>query len=129
SCYTRRVLQRDGCYADFPVTDYAAALWRKDRASDDLPAAFVTAHELTPAEHLSMQAAIQPYVDQAISKTINIPADYGFAQFSDLYRQAYDLGLKGCTTFRPNAVTGEILHKPDAQHAVPHCCGLGREAD
>ncbi|MCG7757825.1 MAG: adenosylcobalamin-dependent ribonucleoside-diphosphate reductase, partial [Nitrosomonas sp.] len=129
SCYTRRVLQRDGCYADFPVTDYAAALWRKDRASDDLPAAFVTAHELTPAEHLSMQAAIQPYVDQAISKTINIPADYGFAQFSDLYRQAYELGLKGCTTFRPNAVTGEILHKPDAQHASPHCCGLEREAD
>jgi ribonucleoside-diphosphate reductase alpha chain len=129
SCYTRRVLKRDGCYADFPVTDYAAALWRKDRASEDLPPAFVTAYELTPAEHLSMQAAIQPYVDQAISKTINIPADYDFARFGDLYQQAYDLGLKGCTTFRPNAVTGEILHKPDADHAVPHCCGLEREPD
>ncbi|QOJ22713.1 MAG: adenosylcobalamin-dependent ribonucleoside-diphosphate reductase [Gammaproteobacteria bacterium] len=129
SCYTRRVLKRDGCYADFLVIDYAAALWHKDCASGNLPPAFVTAHELTPAEHLSMQAAIQPYADQAISKTINIPADYDFAQFSDLYQQAYDLGLKGCTTFRPNVVTGEILHKPDAQHAPPHCCGLEREAD
>ncbi len=129
SCYTRRVLKRDGCYADFPGTDYAVALWRKDCASEDLPLAFVTAYELTPAEHLSMQAAIQPYVDQAISKTINIPADYDFARFNDLYQQAYDLGLKGCTTFRPNAVTGEILHKPDADHAVPHCCGLEREPD
>lgn len=129
SDYTRRVLRRDGCYADYAVTDYAAALWRKDRDSDDLPPAFVTAHELAPAEHLRMQAAIQPYVDQAISKTINVPADYDFAAFRDLYRQAYDLGLKGCTTFRPNAVTGEILHKPDTEHAAPHCCGLEREPD
>ena len=124
--YTRRILKRDGCYADYAVDDYAAALWRKDHAGDDLPPAFVTAHELTPAGHLRMQAAIQPYVDQAISKTINVPADYDFAAFRDLYQQAYDLGLKGCTTFRPNAVTGEILHKPDAQHAAPHCCGLGK---
>lgn len=129
SCYTRRVLKRDGCYADFPVTDFAAALWRKGRASKDLPPAFVTAHELTPAEHLTMQAAIQPYVDQAISKTINIPADYDFARFSDLYQQAYDLGLKGCTTFRPNAITGAVLSKTDTVHAAPHCCGLEREAD
>lgn len=129
SDYTRRILKRDGCYADYAVNDYAAALWRKDHASDDLPPAFVTAHELTPAEHLRMQAAIQPYVDQAISKTINVPASYDFAAFRDLYRQAYDLGLKGCTTFRPNAVTGEILHKPDAEHAAPHCCGLEREPD
>lgn len=127
--YTRRVLKRDGCYADYAVTDYAAALWRKERARDDLPLAFVTAHELTPAEHLRMQAAIQPYVDQAISKTINVPADYDFVAFRDLYQQAYDLGLKGCTTFRPNAVTGEILHKPDTNHAAPHCCGLEREPD
>lgn len=127
--YTRRVLKRDGCYADYAVDDYAAALWRKERARDDLPPAFVTAHELTPDEHLRMQAAIQPYVDQAISKTINIPADYDFAAFRDLYQQAYDLGLKGCTTFRPNAVTGEILHKPDAQPAAPYCCGLEREPD
>lgn len=129
SDYTRRVLKRDGYYADFAVTDYAAALWRKDRTRDDLPPAFVTAHELAPAEHLRMQAAIQPYVDQAISKTINVPADYDFAAFRDLYRQAYDLGLKGCTTFRPNAVTGEILHKPDVGHAAPHCCSLEREPD
>lgn len=129
SDYTRRVLKRDGCYADYAVTDYAVALWRKDHDSHDLPLAFVTAHELAPAEHLRMQAAIQPYVDQAISKTINVPADYDFAAFRDLYRQAYDLGLKGCTTFRPNAVTGEILHKLDMEHAAPHCCGLEREPD
>ncbi|MDV6348122.1 adenosylcobalamin-dependent ribonucleoside-diphosphate reductase [Nitrosomonas sp. Is35] len=129
SDYMRQVLKRDGCYADYAVTDYAAALWRKERARDDLPPAFVTAHALTPDEHLHMQAAIQPYVDQAISKTINVPADYDFEAFSTLYQKAYDFGLKGCTTFRPNAVTGEILHKPDVEHAAPHCCGLEREPD
>lgn len=76
-----------------------------------------------------MQAAIQPYVDQAISKTINIPVDYDFDAFRDLYRDAYDLGLKGCTTFRPNPITGAILSKVEADHKSFHCCDLEREAD
>lgn len=125
SCYTRRLLKPDGSYADYPVEDYALAAWRKSCERDDLPPAFITAHALTPDEHLHMQAAIQPYVDQAISKTINIPADYDFDAFSTLYQKAYDLGLKGCTVFRPNPVTGAILNKMDGKNAALHCCNLG----
>lgn len=129
SCYTRRVLKPDGSYAEYPVEDYALAVWRKSRECDDFPPAFMTAHALTPTEHLHMQAAIQSYVDQAISKTINIPADYDFDAFRHLYQQAYDLGLKGCTVFRPNPVTGEILSKMDKGNAASHCCNPEREAD
>ena len=84
---------------------------------------------LAPAAHLDMQAAIQPFVDQAISKTINIPPEYDFAAFRALYGLAYDKGLKGCTTFRPNPVTGEILRGAAASETGPHCCGMEREAD
>jgi ribonucleoside-diphosphate reductase alpha chain len=74
-----------------------------------LPAAFVTAADLTPAEHLRMQAALQRHVDSSISKTINCPPDISFEAFRRVYEEAYDLGLKGCTTYRPNAVTGAVL--------------------
>jgi ribonucleoside-diphosphate reductase alpha chain len=92
--------------------------------------AFVDAHQLAPEQHLAMQAAMQPFVDNAISKTINIPVDYDFAAFRSIYEQAYRLGLKGCTTFRPNEVTGAVLeaHMPDTGTAS-HCCGLDREND
>jgi ribonucleoside-diphosphate reductase alpha chain len=129
SCYTRRILQQDGGYSDYPVTDFAVAAWRKTSLDDTLPPAFITAHALTPAGHLHMQAALQPYVDQAISKTINIPADYDFDAFRHLYHDAYALGLKGCTAFRPNPVTGNVLGKIATAHAVLHCCNLERAAD
>ncbi len=73
------------------------------------PTAFVRAADLSPREHLAMQAAVQPHVDSSISKTINCPADIPFEAFKDVYREAYALGLKGCTTYRPNAVTGAVL--------------------
>jgi ribonucleoside-diphosphate reductase alpha chain len=76
-----------------------------------------------------MQAAIQPYVDQAISKTINVPVDYDFAAFRDLYQLAFDKGLKGCTTFRPNPVTGEVLRGLAQGEEASHCCNMEREAD
>jgi len=78
--------------------------------------------EIPPETHLAMAAAIQPYIDNAISKTINIPMDYGFEGFSSIYQQAYALGLKGCTTFRPNPIRGDVLssEKPDAQ--PDGCC-------
>ena len=129
SCYTRRILKQDGSYSDYPVTDFAVAAWRKASLDDTLPPAFITAHALTPAEHLHMQAALQPYVDQAISKTINIPADYDFDAFRPLYQDAYELGLKGCTAFRSNPITGNILSKIEKEHATSHCCSLEREAD
>ena len=108
--YSRRVLGDNGAPREIHVEDYAHRLFR-DRfgATAQLPAAFVTAADLTPAAHLEMQAALQPHVDSSISKTINCPESISFADFEQIYLKAYDLGLKGCTTFRPNAITGSIL--------------------
>jgi ribonucleoside-diphosphate reductase alpha chain len=108
--FSRKVLNRKGEYDSFDLEDYAFRRWRKlVGASSDLPDQFVHARSLRPAAHLQMQAALQPHVDSAISKTINVPVDYSFVDFQDLYQYAYHHGLKGCTTFRPNPVTGEIL--------------------
>jgi ribonucleoside-diphosphate reductase alpha chain len=113
--YERRVLERDGGYRTETVEDYAHALFRESLgAAEPLTGAFVTAEQLTPREHLEMQAALQAHVDSSISKTINCPADLSFEAFKDVYLQAYDLGLKGCTTYRPNSVTGAVLSRPAA---------------
>jgi ribonucleoside-diphosphate reductase alpha chain len=110
--YERRVLERDGTSRTESVEDYAHALYRAMfGASTPLTAAFVTAEDLTPRAHLEMQAALQAHVDSSISKTINCPADLGFEAFKDVYLEAYDLGLKGCTTYRPNPVTGAVLSR------------------
>lgn len=108
--YTRRVLMPDGSRRDETVADYAWRLFRHLNGPDaPLPPAFVSAMELSPRDHLVMQAAVQKYVDSGISKTINVPEDIAFDAFREVYRQAYDLGCKGCTTYRPNAVTGAVL--------------------
>jgi len=125
--YHRRMLERDGSYREYEVTDYAWRLWRELHGDAPLPPYFLNAAQLTPQEHLAMQAALQPFVDSAISKTINIPADYSFAQFQSIYREAHHLGLKGCTTFRPNPVTGAVLQP--AEPSASHCCSIEREAD
>jgi ribonucleoside-diphosphate reductase alpha chain len=110
--YERRVLERDGSHRTETVEDYAHALFReKFGPAEPLTGAFVRAEELTPREHLEMQAALQRHVDSSISKTINCPEDLSFEAFKDVYLQAYDLGLKGCTTYRPNAVTGAVLSR------------------
>lgn len=108
--HERKVLQPDGTHKQERVTDYAASLyWQIHGANAPLPPSFVTADQLTPSEHLVMQAAVQRHIDSSISKTINIPAEFPFERFKDVYEEAYDLGLKGCTTYRPNAVTGSVL--------------------
>jgi ribonucleoside-diphosphate reductase alpha chain len=108
--YDRKVLQVDGSSRAEAVTDYAASLfWQMHGADAPLPSAFVTADTLTPSAHLVMQAAVQRHVDSSISKTINVPENYPFESFKTVYEEAYDLGLKGCTTYRPNAVTGSVL--------------------
>jgi ribonucleoside-diphosphate reductase alpha chain len=119
--YERRVLERDGSSRTEAVEDYAHALYRQMfGAKAALTPAFVTAEELTPRAHLEMQAALQRHVDSSISKTINCPADISFAAFQDIYLEAYDLGLKGCTTYRPNAVTGAVLSRSaEAKPAQP----------
>lgn len=115
--YTRKVLQKDGARTEEEVVDYAVALWRQ--AQDGLPPAFVDAQALAPLDHVAMQAAAQDWVDSSISKTINCPEDMSFDDFKDVYLAAWDLGCKGCTTYRPNAVTGSVLSVGVAAEAQP----------
>jgi ribonucleoside-diphosphate reductase alpha chain len=119
--YERSVLARDGSSHTETVEDYAHALYRATfGAKAPLTDAFVTAEQLSPRTHLEMQAALQRHVDSSISKTINCPVDIGFEAFKDVYLEAYALGLKGCTTYRPNAVTGAVLSRATAKPAAPH---------
>ena len=108
--YTRHITLPDGTRREEPVSDYAYRMFR-DMHGDatPLPAAFVDVQSLTPADHLAMQAAVQDFVDSSISKTINVPEDFPFAAFADVYMQAYDSGCKGCTTYRPSPVRGAVL--------------------
>lgn len=109
--YSRRVTQPDGTHTTEEVVDYAVALWRHLRgATTPLPPAFVTAMDLDPDAHIRMQAAAQQHIDSAISKTVNCPEDISFDAFENIYLSAYRSGCKGCTTYRPNDVTGSILN-------------------
>ena len=127
--YTRRILRRDGGHDVETVTDYAVRLFR-DMFGDEaeLPDCFVTAHELTPDEHLAMQAALQPHVDSAISKTINCARDISFDDFCAIYENAHDLGLKGCTTYRAGVIAGEVLGQDVQAPDVPVQDALPLEA-
>jgi len=119
--YKRNVLMPDGTRREERVTDYAYARFRTMFGTDaKLPDYFVNAQTLLPSDHLAVQAAAQKYVDSSISKTINCPADISFEQFKDVYIHAYESGCKGCTTYRPNAVTGAVLEAaPVAAPASP----------
>jgi ribonucleoside-diphosphate reductase alpha chain len=111
--FQRKLLMPDGSKEHVTVEDYAYQLWNSSLDPDDerpLPAAFFARHhELSPQQHLAMQAALQPWVDSSISKTVNCPADLPFHEFEALYRDAYDQGLKCCAAFRPNFITGSVL--------------------
>jgi ribonucleoside-diphosphate reductase alpha chain len=110
----------DGSRKEEEVTDYAYRLFHRLKGeTTKLPDYFVDAQSLTPGDHLVMQAAVQKYIDSSISKTINLPADIAFDAFKDVYLQAYELGCKGCTTYRPNEITGAVLEvKKDAPPPV-----------
>jgi len=113
--YTRHVVQPDGSRKSQEVSDYAYRLFQELHGDTELPDYFVDAQTLEPKAHLVMQAAVQKHVDSAISKTINVPADFPFEQFKDVYISAYESGCKGCTTYRPSSVRGAVLEvKSDA---------------
>ncbi len=108
--YTRKKRMADGTLKEFPVEDHA---WRRYQAAggnmDSLPPYFVTALELSAAAHEQMVAAVAPYIDTSISKTVNVPEDYPYGEFKDLYVTAWKSGLKGLATYRPNKVLGSVL--------------------
>ena len=108
--YSRNILTPDGTRREEEVSDYAFRLYRRQFGENTpLTDAFVDAQSLSPRDHLVMQAAVQKYIDSSISKTINCPESISFDAFKDIYLQAYELGCKGCTTYRPNDVTGAVL--------------------
>jgi ribonucleoside-diphosphate reductase alpha chain len=120
--YTRQVLMPDGNRQEEEVSDYAYRMFRRLKGENTpLPNYFVDAQELAPNDHLVMQATVQTYVDSSISKTINCPEEISFEDFKDIYVRAYELGCKGCTTYRPNDVTGAVLKTLDD--------GKSKEAD
>ena len=118
--YTRRKREADGSKSEYQVEDHA---WRLYRALGGdvqrLPAYFVSALEMSAADHVAMMEAVQPFVDTSISKTVNVPADYPYADFKNLYLQAWQARLKGLATYRPNAILGAVLEATPAAPAAP----------
>lgn len=131
--YQRKKRTADGGNAFYTVEDHAYRLYKAKFGADaELPDYFVSALEMTAAEHVAMMRAVQPYIDTAISKTVNIPADYPFEDFKNLYMESWKAGLKGCATYRPNDTLGAVLsveapkteEKPAPQPAAAHTSGL-----
>ena len=128
--YRRAVLDETGVASEFELTDYSLKLWRELGHRDEgLPSAFVTTRDLPVSAHLEMQAALQAHVDNAISKTVNVPEECSFEDFRQIYEFAYDKGLKGCTAYRPNPLRGAVLQDGELAVNAPHCCVLERETD
>ena len=114
--YRRHVIMPDGSRREEIVSDYAYRQYRTQYGeAAQLPDYFITAAALTPSDHVRMQAAAQTYIDASISKTINLPENITFEAFKDVYMLAYDTGCKGCTTYRPNEVTGAVLETESEQ--------------
>ena len=132
--YTRKKRMADGTLQEFPVEDYAWRLYHHLVANgalpgsasgaakgndDSLPDYFVTALEISAAAHEAMVAAVAPYIDTSISKTVNVPENYPYEDFQGLYMAAWKSGLKGLATYRPNAVLGSVLSVDSAQTKLP----------
>jgi len=108
--YTRKKRMADGSNKDYQVEDHAWRLYKKQGGDvNKLPPAFVTALEISALDHMKMVAAVAPFIDTAISKTVNVPADYPYEHFKELYTEAWKAGLKGLATYRPNNVLGAVL--------------------
>src|SRR5687768_13156599 len=117
--YTRKKRMADGSLKEFPVEDHA---WRRYKAAggnvDALPSYFVTALEISARSHEQTVAAVAPFIDTSISKTVNVPEDYPYGEFQDLYFLAWKSGLKGLATYRPNKVLGSVLSVEKPQDFV-----------
>ena len=120
----QRYILQDGTRRPYQLEDYAWRLWRQSNNGTPPTKTFVCAQELEPEIHLQMQAVVQAHVDNSISKTINIPVEYDYSEFKSVYELAYQLGLKSCTVFRPNPVTGEVLRSRKESLEGEHCCNV-----
>jgi ribonucleoside-diphosphate reductase alpha chain len=108
--YRRKKRESDGSTSEYDVEDHAWRLFRSlGGDTTQLPPYFVSALQMSASEHLAMMEAVQPFVDTAISKTVNVPADYPYADFQGLYLEAWRAGLKGLATYRPNDILGAVL--------------------
>jgi ribonucleoside-diphosphate reductase alpha chain len=130
--YNRKIRNgKENDVAEVEVTDYAykkyCELKGKHVDEKDLPDYFVTSENITPEEHINIQAVLQQNVDSSISKTINIPTDYPFDKFKDLYIYAHSKGLKGCTTFRPSEYITGVLTKKDDEKKKEEVVSVGHE--
>ena len=113
--YTRKKRMPDGTRQDYEVEDFAYRLWRHlGHDTSELPSWFVSAMQISALDHMRMSAVVQPFIDSAISKTVNVAQDYPYDDFKSLYIEAWRAGLKGITTYRPNAVIGSVLSVPTA---------------
>ena len=119
--YIRKKRMPDGTRQEYAVEDYAYRLYKRMGGDENrLPSTFVSALEMSARDHMLMIAAVQPYIDAAISKTVNVPEDYPFEDFKNLYLEAWHAGLKGITTYRPNNVIGSVLElKKESQTREP----------
>jgi len=108
--YRREIIGADGHKNIYSLNDYSYSLWRSmNNEKKPLPEQFINAKNLSPLGHLKMQSVLQKYIDNGISKTINVPENYSFGNFKSLYMKAYEYKLKGCTTYRNNPITGSVL--------------------
>ena len=124
--YTRNKREADGSKSSYTVEDHAFRVYRSTidasvtpEQPDALPEYFVNALQMSAQEHVAMMEAVQPYVDTSISKTVNIPEDYPYDDFKDLYHQAWQAGLKGLATYRPNSILGAVLETTPARKEEP----------
>ncbi len=132
--YTRKKRMADGTHKEFRVEDHAWRLYRHMFGEDaKLPDYFVTALDISADAHEAMVAAVAPFVDTSISKTVNVAEDYPYTDFEDLYMKAWKSGLKGLATYRPNTVLGAVLTPDSAKPAVKEpaagASGNGDEAN
>ncbi|HEY0825528.1 MAG TPA: adenosylcobalamin-dependent ribonucleoside-diphosphate reductase, partial [Ramlibacter sp.] len=125
--YRRKKRESDGSTTEYDVEDHAWRLYRSlGGDTTKLPPYFVSALEMPAAGHLAMMEAVQPFIDTAISKTVNVPADYPYGDFQGLYLEAWRAGLKGLATYRPNEILGSVLSPTPAPAAEPEAPAIER---
>ena len=128
--YRRKKRESDGSTTDYAVEDHAWRLYRELGGDmDKLPDYFVSALDMSAASHIAMMEAVQPFVDTAISKTVNVPADYPYGDFKNLYQQAWQARLKGLATYRPNAILGSVLETHAISEATPTSVAVAAAMD